>query len=161
MGLPHLLAISGSGAGSSARAPPARLAGAARSPPGWARGAGPAALRAPPAPRLGPAHSRLRQTRARPPATPPGPANPGAGAGPNALTLSSLRPGPRVGPLSFTHPRAPRVCPEPPAYSLLTLKTLGLSPQSLLFNKSSRTAPSLNPTSLATGRSPSGLGKGL
>eukprot|EP00071_Canis_lupus_P013142 XP_005635396.1 nascent polypeptide-associated complex subunit alpha, muscle-specific form-like [Canis lupus familiaris] len=66
----------GSSAGSSARPPPARLAGAARSPPGGARGAGPAPLRAPPAPRPGPAHPRLRQTRARPPATPPGAANP-------------------------------------------------------------------------------------
>lgn len=92
MGLPHLLAASGSGAGSPTRAPPARLAGAARSTPGGARGAGPAPLRAPPAPLPSPAHQRLRQTRARPPATPPGTANVRAGAGRGALTPSSLRP---------------------------------------------------------------------
>ncbi|CAD7669605.1 unnamed protein product [Nyctereutes procyonoides] len=71
----------GSSAGSSARAPPARLAGAARSPPGGARGAGPAPLRAPPAPRPGPAHPRLRQTRARPRPRPPGPPIPRLGRG--------------------------------------------------------------------------------
>lgn len=99
MGLPHLLSASGSGAVSSALAPPDRLAGAARSPPGGARGAGPAALRAPPAPRPGPAHPRLRQTQVRPPATPPKLANLWAEEGPSALTPLSLRPGPRVGHL--------------------------------------------------------------
>lgn len=112
MGLPHLLAASGSGAGSSAPTPPAGLAGAARSPPAGARGAGPARLRAPPAPRPGPAHPRLRQTRVRPPATPPRAANPQAGAGRSALTLWSLGPCPRLGPLGFTYSRKPRVGPE-------------------------------------------------
>lgn len=153
-GLPHLLAASGSGAGSSARAPPAPLAGAARSPPGGARGAGPARLRAPPAPRPGPAHPWLRQTRARPPATPPEPANPRSEAGRNALTPSSLHTGPRMGPSISPTLGLRESAPRLPADTLLTPKALGLSPQSLLFNKSSRTAPSLNLTSLATRRNP-------
>lgn len=155
MGLLHLLVALGSGAGSSEQKPPARLAGAAQSPPGGARGAGPAPLRAPPAPRPGPAHLQLRQTRTRPLATPPGVANPRAGAGLSALTLWWLNPCPRLGP-AFTHSSLPRA---PLLLACNLPRPLGSVPS--LSNKPSGATPSLNPTSLATGREPTGLGKGL
>lgn len=160
VGLSHLLAASGSGAGSSAPTPPARLAGAARSPPGGARGAGPAPLRAPPAPRPGPAHPRLRQTWTRPPATPPEATNPGAGAERSALTPWSLRPSLRLRPLCLNLLQGAASLPQAPfLVAGYPPRPLGSAPS--LSNKSSGTTPSLNPTSLATVRSTSGLGKEL
>lgn len=156
MGLPHLLAASGSGAGSSARAPPARLTGAARSPPGGARGAGPA--------------------RSEPLPLPPGPRPPAAAANaaPPSCHAHEARQSPswggaqhlnpfvaasrtRAGLTHLTHTREGRVCPNTLSSSCYP-KTLGLSPQSLLSSKFIGTAPSA--TSLAIGKSPSDLGKG-
>lgn len=156
MGLPHLLAASGSGAGSSARAPPARLTGAARSPPGGARGAGPA--------------------RSEPLPLPPGPRPPAAAANaaPPSCHAHEARQSPswggaqhlnpfvaasrtRAGLTHLTHSREGRVCPNTLSSSCYP-KTLGLSPQSLLSSKFIGTAPSA--TSLAIGKSPSDLGKG-
>lgn len=155
VGLLHLLGAPGSGAGSPEQKPPARLAGAALSPPGGARGAGPAPLRAPPAPRPGPAHLQLRQTRARPLATPPGAANPRAGAGHRVLTLWLPGPCPRLG-AAFTHSSLPGA---PLLVACSFPRPLGSVPS--LSNKSNGATPSLNPTFLATGREPTDLGKGL
>lgn len=109
MGLLHLLAASGSSAGSPTRRH--RLGSLAQPEARPAGRTARARLRSAPLPL--PAPQRLRQTRARPPATPPRAANPRAGAGRGALTPRWLRSRPHVG-LGLTPCKA-EVCRSPAA----------------------------------------------